>query len=329
MAYLLQNLEMALYWSQADCSIMSGNPLAFDGLIPSIIKYSPSTNIIDLHGDAISVQKVRDAVLLIKEVGKHAFAKNALGVVQNLGLFCSPAQAQALGDEQGPFARWNMGGSPQGVVPGTVINAVQTQFGLCESVDDVWLNEYRRTGSYAPLTSVGTPPDSPSLVAIAAVPATVASSNWRSTDAGTHFYAVTGFGPNGETARVLTTPTSVAVATNGAVDITITPPSGNAPMAYYIWRGTTASTMKMVWMIPPSGTGAFTWRDLNTYMPGTTCAVVGVWEPQSIDISELTPFFSLNLGMFDPTFRWLILNYLTLRFRNPLKYVLFLNAGQG
>lgn len=328
-AYLLQNLEMSLYWAQASCSIMGGSPLAYDGLIPSIVASSPASNIIDLHGQSLTCQNVRDAALIIKEIGKFPFAKNALGVAQNIGVFCSPTQSQALSDEQGPFARWNMSTMPQGLVPGAVVNAVQSQFGLVEIVDDVWLNEWRRPNVYAPAAANGSAPDAPTSVAIAAVPATVTGSNWQSTDAGTIFYAVTGFGPNGETAAVAATPTSVTAVTNGAVDITITPPPGNTPIAYYIWRGRTAATMEQVAMIPPGAVaGAFTWRDLNYWMPGTTCAVAGVWAPQAVDIAELTPFFSLNLGVMSTEFRWLVLNYLTFRFRNPIQFVLFRNAAR-
>lgn len=335
MDFLLQELEMALYFAKQSTSTVNGQALAFDGIEEQIRAAGLETNWVDKHGFGLTPEDFQNAAYIQKTVGRHGFAKSNAGVLSNLSMFCDPLQAKMVNEHLGPFARFQMQSSAGNrVTPGIIVPGVQTQWGYYPMVDDVWLGEGRRVNETVPIADEGVlPPDPPSAVTIAIVaPGVVVAAGqesfWLATDtAAASFYAVTAVGPNGETAQVVTAPTNVTPATLGAVDITITHPVSNAGFSYNIWRGPNANNLRLVYQIPPTVGATTVWRDLNFWMPGTTPSFAIVFEDSAIDMAELTPFFSLNLGVIDLTYRWVIMCYLTLRLKNPLKMIWFRNCG--
>ncbi len=121
--------------------------------------------------------------------------------------------------------------------------------------------------------------------------------------------------------------TSVAVAQGEAVRLTITNPPTNQPMAYNVWRGTAAGTCQLVWQWALTAGATTVIDDINYWMPGTVPALGIVYDPDCLDIAELTPFFSMDLGIIDLSYRWVIMTYIVPRLRNPLKFVLFRNCS--
>lgn len=336
MDFLLQEIETALYYAKGSCSVVGGQQIAFDGLETLAVNNAPSTNIIDKHGDGLTEEDIQTGAYYQIEVGKHAPAKDQFGRITDVGLFCAPIQSKMINDSLKPMARWNLGNSAGNTkVPGLHVPSVYTQWGNWPIDDDVWISWGRRINETVPSASEGPkPPDAPTAftVAIVAPGALLATetSHWRASDvANPSYYAVTAKGPNGETAQVVSAPTNVTPAEGGAVDLTITNPLANQPMSFNIWRGTTANNMKLVTEIPLAAGASTTYRDLNYWMPGTTPAFQLVLEEDTLDIAELTPFFSLNLGVIDLTYRWVIMYYLVPRLKNNLKIVMFRNCGEN
>lgn len=330
MTFLLQQLEQATIFQQAACSFVGGIQLGFNGVIPQFLAalaLAPAVMgplDIDKHNTPLDPTDFNRATLRLKQIGRHSFPKEKSGALKNMMMLCDPYNADQVVQGMSPLARFQVGGE---VTPGSFANAVQTQFGKLPMVDDVWISNYRRIGQVAPVAAVGPFPPAVAPAVVIANAGATPGSNWAAGDASaTVFYAVTSVGANGESAAVASAPVSVPVAAGDSVTVTITNPVANLPMAYNLWRGTTAATMQLVWQFPIAAGANTVINDLNYWMPGTTPALAMVFDPDVLDIAELTPFFSMDLGINDLSYRWVIMTYLVPRLRNPFKLVLFRNC---
>lgn len=329
MTFLLQQLEQTLIFQQASCSFVGGTQLGYDGLIPQFLDALSGDAWmrpldIDMHNTPLGPSNFRQAALRLRQIGKHSFPKDKNGILNNMMLMCDPYNADQVVEQMSPLARFTPGGQ---IIPGGYTNVIQTQFGKLPMIDNVWISNYRRIGEVAPAVAAGRePPDAPPNVTIANPGATV-NSNWNASDASANvFYFVSSVGPNGESAAVASAPVSIAVNQGESVTITVTNPIVNQPMAYNVWRGTSADNAQLVWQFPIAAGPSTVISDLNYWMPGTTPAFALVYDPDVLDIAELTPFFSMALGIIDMSYRWVIMTYLVPRLRNPYKFVLYRNC---
>jgi len=277
---LVSDIEFSMY--EGDDTVV---PLAFAGIQRQMTDLGLSDHIIDLAGAALtSVDPISQACETIFGFGNFGEASD---------IFLPPSVQTDLNNNLDPAFRVGLNNTPQSIVVGAHVSAIQTSFGDIKTNRDVFIRDEKlqtpfeiRLGSptYAAIAAanVGFKP-----VSITGVAAADPASAFLAAHAGNYYYAVTGVNEKGETGATLSA--QVTVAAGNKVTLTITGSAGATETGYVIYRGrkngtNALSDLREMAKVPRAG-ATTTYVDLNANIPGSTDAYVLSLKPSSDAIS--------------------------------------------
>jgi hypothetical protein len=234
-----------------------------------------------------------------------------------------------------------MAGGVEGATMGQSVNAIMTQFGKVDVTSDIffdWKPSRRHndgaTNAKAPTAVVaGANPTNP-----------VVDTRTKFTDgAGSYWYAVAAKNRYGESAMTLLDANAQAVLATEAVDLNFTHVDGSyAAECFVIYRtklGVTDYTTAQFYPIFTvlrselvagyDGAAAGSIRDRNRSLPDTRTAIVIDNSNEIWTLKQLAPIMRMDLARTSPSFRFMILAYLTLILFAPKKIALIRNIGSS
>jgi len=316
---ILLDTEDALFWGNS-----STIPYAFDGVFAQIGAAGANHLSIDLRGKPIDTYYVSRACRMIWQ--RHG--------VPTLMMF-SPREEEYVSRLQNPHRR--IEGTDVGpVTAGMVVNKFKSPFGLVDMIYDLFLAEPTEPRTEAAQCEDMAPPVISTVVAAAA-----ASEATSKLPAGSYTYSAAGinmFGEGPEKAIVGT------VDPTAGQKVTVTIPSDdsnsgyvtkteygvtydNKPTAYKIYRGLGSGARQYVTTVAWAGTGVdTTYVDLDTYMAGTTRALV--MSEAAIALAYLQRLQTFDLARVTDAERFMIVQYLGPLVYAPQWIVEILNIGE-
>lgn len=232
-----------------------------------------------------------------------------------------------------------MGGAVEGATMGQSVNAIMTQFGKINVTTDIFF-DWKKSRLYNEGATSAKAPTAP----VAGVDPTAVDTdtNTKFTDgAGTYWYAVAARNRYGESAMTLLDTTGQVVAATESVDLQFTHTDGSYAaeclVVYRTKRGVTDYTTAPFYPILMltktemaagyDGATATLVRDRNRVLPGTYSAIV---TDNSLDVwalKQLAPIMRMDLARTSPSFRFMILAYLTMVLFAPKKIARIMNVG--
>lgn len=321
-------------------------PTLFNGFIPQHEQECAYDNM-DQYLDSEVVVDMRGRVL-----DDDAVEKASLGIIQNYGigttLISSPRTFSNFVQKY-HSKKWIMPISEQvrdGVF-GQRMKTIVTQNGDVE----IMQSNFFKFSKARKLTDNATSAKAPAApVADATTPAALSGtdglSKW-SDSTGDYFYAVSAVNRFGESALTSLTASALAVTAGKSVDLKFTAGTGNAESAtgFCIYRSevdpvSTQNTtiFYKIFEIPASALAATAgWdgaaqgvvRDRNKFLPDSDQAMLVEWDAdQVLAWKQLAPMMKMNLAIFAPIQRFMVLCYGAAFLYAPKKMVRFINIGK-
>ena len=233
-------------------------------------------------------------------------------------------------------------GGVEGATMGQSVNAIMTQFGKVGVVSDIFF-DFKKARLYNDGATSAKAPTAPTADPIAPV-ADESDTATKFTDgAGTYFYAVAARNRYGESAMTLLDTTAVDVAVTEAVDLKFSHVDGAyAAECLVIYRTkkntadyTTAKFYPIITVTKTEQTAGYDGgnpglvRDRNRVLPDTNSAIVldnsmDVWA-----LKQLAPIMRMDLARTSPSFRFMVLAYLTMVLFAPKKISRIVNIGSS
>ena len=232
-------------------------------------------------------------------------------------------------------------GGVEGATMGQSVNKIQTQFGPVDVITDIFF-DYKTSKAYNEAATSAKAPAAP--VAAGNLTNNVTDTNTQFTDsAGNYWYGVTAKNRYGESALTLFDTAVQAIAATEACDLTFTHTDGAyAAECFVIYRtekNASAYTTAKFYPIfactrSDFGTGvdgaaAGSVRDKNRWIANTHSAIV---IDNSLDVwalKQLAPIMRMDLARTSPSFRFMILAYLTMVLFAPKKLSRIVNIGNS
>jgi hypothetical protein len=293
--------------------------------------YFGDSSVIDARGYILNDKMVEDAA--------HAVVNDNFGMVSTIiGPPIVFSNYVSQFHESKRIVVGQVGGTI-GATMGQSVNAIETQFGGIGVVTDIFF-DYKTSKAYNEAATSAKAPAAP--VAAGALTNNVTDTNTQFTDsAGNYWYGVTAKNRYGESALTLFDTAVQALAATEACDLTFTHTDGAyAAECFVIYRtekNASAYTSAKFYPIfactrSDFGTGvdgaaAGSVRDKNRWIANTHSAIV---LDNSLDVwalKQLAPIMRMDLARTSPSFRFMILAYLTLVLFAPKKISRIVNIG--
>ena len=232
-------------------------------------------------------------------------------------------------------------GAVEGATMGQSVNAIMTQFGKLDVVSDIFF-DYKQGQAYNAAATSSKAPNAPTAGVVNPTAAVHSDTSTKFTDgAGSYWYAVAAKNRYGTSALTLLNTSVQAVLATDAVDLLWTQVDGAyATESFIVYRteaSATAYTTANFWPILTistaelaagyDGAAAGYVRDRNRFIPNTRSAIV---LDNSLDVwglKQLAPIMRMDLARTSPSFRFMILAYLTLVLFAPKKLARIVNIG--
>jgi len=231
-------------------------------------------------------------------------------------------------------------GAVEGATMGQSVNDIMTQFGKLRVVNDIFF-DFKAYKAYNASATSSKAPTAPTSVDAALTSSADAYSRFVTADANdTYYYGVTAKNRYGESAMTVDT-TAVAITAGHSVDITIAHTDGSYEAECFVIYRTEANQSSYLtarfypimvvsvaeWAAGFDDGAAGKVRDRNRFLPNTRSAIVldnslDVWA-----IKQLAPIMRMDLARTSPSFRFMVLAYLTLVLFAPKKIARIINIG--
>lgn len=297
----------------------------------NLAKYFNDSTVVDARGYILSDKMVEDAA--------HAVVNDNFGLVSTI--IGPPVVFSNYVSQFHESKRIVVGldGAVEGATMGQSVNKIMTQFGKLDIVNDIFFDyktskKYNDAATSAKAPTAPTPGGDPTAVQ-------TDTSTMFSGYAGDYWYAVTAKNRYGESEMVLLDTTAQAVTATQSVDLTFTHTDGAYAAECFVIYRTEAdqasySTAKFypIFAITPDelvagfdGASAGSVRDRNRFIPNTRSAIV---LDNSLDVwamKQLAPIMRMDLARTSPSFRFMILAYLTTVLFAPKKLARIINIG--
>lgn len=266
---LLTDAEYLLFNGNAAAS-----PTQYDGIFTQIeaavaAGKMDGNHIIDMHGAALnSIEPFTKLQSAIQDYGNwgritETFLPTAVQTDLNMGL--------------DPAFRWNAQPNAVSTI-GAHVEGIRLTEGVLKTNIDTFLHHGEFPMSKPievtwPATATANVAFKPASVTVDASVAD-ASSTFTTARAGNYYWGVAAIGANGEGLTAVTMTTQTAVAAGKKAVLTITRSSATTETGYAIYRsrqdGTgAAADLRLVKIIPASGSATTTFTDRNSDIPGT------------------------------------------------------------
>lgn len=233
-----------------------------------------------------------------------------------------------------------MDGAVEGATMGQSVNSIMTQFGKLKVINDIFF-DFKTYKAYNASATSSKAPAAPTSVDAALTGSADSYSNFVTADANdTYFYGVTARNRYGESAMVIDS-TAVTISAGYSVDVTISHTDGAYEAECFVIYRTLADQSSYTtarfypimivsaaeWQAGFDGGSAGVVRDRNRFLPNTRSAIVvdnslDVWA-----IKQLAPIMRMDLARTSPSFRFMILAYLTMVLFAPKKLARIINIG--
>ena len=304
--------------------------------LPSVAglnKYYADSCVIDARGYILNDKMVED--------GAHAVVNDNFGMVSTI--IGPPIVFSNYVSQFHESKRIIVGqaGGVEGATMGQSVNDIMTQFGKIGVVSDIFF-DYKVSKDY---NSAATSAKAPAAPVAAGGLTTIVSGDTqtRFTDgAGSYWYGVTAKNRYGESAMTLLDTNVQAVQATESVDLEFTHTDGayaaECLVVYRTEKSATAYTSAKFYPIITitkaelatgydGGTGVV--RDRNRVIPNTHSAIMldnstDVWA-----LKQLAPIMRMDLARTSPSFRFMILAYLTMVLFAPKKITRIVNIGKA
>jgi hypothetical protein len=303
--------------------------------LPSVAglnKYFADSSVVDARGYILSDKMVEDAA--------HGVVNDNFGLVSTI---IGPPVVFSNYVSQFHESKRIIVGSANGVEGATMgqsVNDIMTQFGKINVVSDIFF-DYKVSKAYNEAATSAKAPTAP--VAGNDGTAVHTDTSTRFTDgAGSYWYGITAKNRYGESAMTLLDTVVQAVQATEAVDLSFSQVDGAyAAECFIIYRteksATAYASAKFYPIISVSpaelaagydGAAAINLvRDRNRIIPNTHSAIV---LDNSLDVwalKQLAPIMRMDLARTSPSFRFMILAYLTMVLFAPKKIARVVNIG--
>jgi hypothetical protein len=231
-----------------------------------------------------------------------------------------------------------MAGGVEGATMGQSVNKIMTQFGSVDVVSDIFF-DYKTSKAYNEAATSAKAPSAP--VAAGNLTEVQTDTSTKFTDgAGSYWYGVTAKNRYGESALTLLDTAVQVVAATESVDLTFTHTDGAyAAECLVIYRTeksavayTTAKFYPIITITKSElaagyDGGTAKVRDRNRILPNTHSTIVldnslDVWS-----LKQLAPIMRMDLARTSPSFRFMVLAYLTMVLFAPKKISRIVNIG--
>jgi hypothetical protein len=300
-------------------------------------KYFADSSVVDARGYILSDKMVEDAA--------HGVVNDNFGMVSTI--IGPPIVFSNYVSQFHESKRIIVGqqGGVEGATMGQSVNDIMTQFGKINVVSDIFF-DYKVSKAYneaatsakAPTAPLSTNPITNSTTAVPA------DTQTRFTDgAGSYWYGVTAKNRYGESAMTLLDTAVQAVVATESVDLTFTHVDGAyAAECLIIYRTEKAATAYASAKFYPiititkselaagyDGAAQLSVRDRNRVIPNTHSTIV---LDNSLDVwalKQLAPIMRMDLARTSPSFRFMILAYLTMVLFAPKKIARIVNIGKA
>ena len=300
--------------------------------VTNLNKYFADSSVIDARGYILNDKMVEDSA--------HGVVNDNFGMVSNI--IGPPIVFSNYVSQFHESKRIIVGqaGGVEGATMGQSVNDIMTQFGKIGVISDIFF-DYKTSKVYNEAATSAKAPTAPS-VGVDPTAAVGADTQTRFTDgAGSYWYGVTAKNRYGESALTLLDTAVQVVATTESVNLEFTHVDGAyAAECFVIYRtqvGAVAYTSAKFYPIITvtaaelaagyDGAAATKIRDRNRIIPNTHSAIV---LDNSLDVwglKQLAPIMRMDLARTSPSFRFMILAYLTLVLFAPKKIGRIVNIG--
>jgi len=296
-------------------------------------KYFNDSSVVDARGYILNDKMIEDAA--------HAVVNDNFGLVSSI--IGPPVVFSNYVSQFHESKRIVVGmeGAVEGAMMGQSVNSVMTQFGKLDVINDIFF-DYKISKAYnSPATSAKAPA-APTPALADPVKIVADDSLTRFTDgAGSYWYAVTARNRYGESEMVLLDDSAIEVEGTESVDLTFTHIDGAYPAERFVIYRTKVDAASHLtakfypifsvtvseWAAGYDGGAAGVVRDRNRFLPDTYSAIV---LDNSLDVwglKQLAPIMRMDLARTSPSFRFMILAYLTLVLFAPKKLSRIVNIG--
>jgi hypothetical protein len=297
----------------------------------NLTKYFHDSCVVDARGYVLSDKMVEDAA--------HAVVNDNFGMVSSI--IGPPIVFSNYVSQFHESKRIVVGlnGAVEGATMGQSVNDIMTQFGKIGVISDIFF-DYKVSKAYNEAATSAKAPAAP--VAAGNLTNAVTDTDTMFTDsAGSYWYGVTAKNRYGESALTLLDTAVQAIQATEACDLTFTHVDGAyAAECFVIYRtekGAAAYTTAKFYPIFTvtrsdfgtgfDGAGAGSVRDKNRFIANTHSAIVldnsmDVWS-----LKQLAPIMRMDLARTSPSFRFMVLAYLTLVLFAPKKITRIVNIG--
>jgi hypothetical protein len=298
----------------------------------NLTKYFNDSAVVNADGYILSDKMVEDAA--------HAVVNDNFGMVSTI--IGPPIVFSNYVSQFHESKRIVVGlnGAVEGATMGQSVNDIMTQFGKINVVSDIFF-DYKTSKAYNEAATSAKAPAAPTAAGNLTEVQTDTDTMFTSTTAGSFWYGVCAKNRYGESAMTLLDTTVQVVASTESVDLTFTHVDGAyAAECFVIYRtvkGAAAYTTAKFYPIitctrADFGTGydggdAGKVRDKNRIHPNTHSAIVldnslDVWA-----VKQLAPIMRMDLARTSPSFRFMVLAYLTMVLFAPKKITRIVNIG--
>jgi hypothetical protein len=299
----------------------------------NLTKYYADSSVIDARGYILSDKMVEDAA--------HGVVNDNFGMVSSI--IGPPIVFSNYVSQFHESKRIIVGqaGGVEGATMGQSVNDIMTQFGKIGVISDIFF-DYKTSKKYNEAATSAKAPAAP--IAGGALTNAVTDTNTSFTDsAGNYWYGVVAKNRYGESAMTLFDTAVQAVQATEAVDVTFSQVDGAyAAECFVIYRTekspaayTTAKFYPIITVsVAELGTGydgaaQGSVRDKNRNIANTHSVIV---LDNSLDVwalKQLAPIMRMDLARTSPSFRFMILAYLTMVLFAPKKIARIVNIGSA
>lgn len=277
---------------EGDSSVV---PTEFDGLTMQLEGLNSVDHVIDMEGETLNgIAPIDRASAVIASLDNFGTPTH---------LFMSPLVQSDFNTKLDPAYRVSLSGSPQELMIGAPVKAINSTWGNIATKSDVFVLDEQKRVPFELLNAkvaVANAAFKPASLAVAVSSSGGAQSKWKAAHGGNYYYAVAGVNAKGQTQAVVSS--QVAVVAGGKATLTITKSASGEETGYAIYRGrkdgtNALSDLRLVRRIPASGNDTTVWVDLNLDIPGTTKAYLLNMTPGDMAITwrQMLPMSRFNL----------------------------------
>lgn len=327
--WLLERIEQFLFTGDSSLAA-DGGAEQWDGLDALI----DPTSVLDLEGNPLQEADIEEAANIVTEAFGHP-----------TDIFLGTRTMSDVTKQSYPKQRLAMP-SPTGSQLGFSVNTIATQSGVLEFMPDVFL---KKRPSPPAAAASGNAPASPASIAAVETATGLGDFNKGAAAGDVVFaYAVTACNRFGESAPTFIGATVTLDQTDkdagDVLRLTITNPAtigAFAPEYFRIYRTRTASSLaavpsavssySLIAQVPASSqaaSGTTVTDDANLNLPFTSTAYLGEMSPSVLTFRQLMPMMKMDLAVFGPAFRWMILLYGTPMMFAKKKWIRLINVGE-